>query len=91
MEPNAPQSGWHPDPTGRFEFRYFNGERWTADVSLHGQRYVDPAGVAPPTAAGLPAGGFPAGAWAPVQVDPSVRKGLSIASFVVGLGAGDTG
>lgn len=86
MEPNAPQSGWHPDPTGRFEFRYFNGERWTADVSLHGQRYVDPAGVAAPTAPG-----FPAGAWAPAPIDPSLRKGFAITAFVLGLGALATG
>lgn len=34
--------GWYPDPTGRFEFRWFNGERWTADVSIGGRRFVDP-------------------------------------------------
>ncbi len=34
--------GWHPDPAGRFEFRWFNGERWTADVSIGGRRFVDP-------------------------------------------------
>ena len=33
--------GWHPDPMGRFEFRYFNGQRWTSDVSVNGQRFVD--------------------------------------------------
>lgn len=35
-------SGWFPDPTGRYEYRYFNGAGWTADVSVHGQRYIDP-------------------------------------------------
>ena len=39
--PNGAAPGWHPDPSGRFEFRYWNGERWTADVSLHGQRFID--------------------------------------------------
>ena len=34
--------GWYPDPTGRFEFRWFNSERWTADVSIGGRRFVDP-------------------------------------------------
>lgn len=34
--------GWHPDPTGRFEFRWYNGEQWTADVSIGGRRFVDP-------------------------------------------------
>lgn len=41
MEPSSAPAGWHPDPTGRFEFRYFNGERWTSDVAVHGQRFVD--------------------------------------------------
>ncbi|MEX1107166.1 MAG: DUF2510 domain-containing protein, partial [Ilumatobacteraceae bacterium] len=36
-------AGWFPDPLGRYEHRWFNGTTWTADVSLHGQRYVDPA------------------------------------------------
>ncbi len=43
MEPNT-VAGWYPDPTHRFEFRYFNGERWTADVAQHSNRYVDPIG-----------------------------------------------
>jgi len=33
---------WYPDPMGRFEFRYFNGERWTSDVSVNGAHYIDP-------------------------------------------------
>jgi Protein of unknown function (DUF2510) len=37
--------GWHPDPTARFELRYFNGETWTADVSVAGQRLIDPLGA----------------------------------------------
>lgn len=52
--------GWHPDPTGRFQFRWFNGERWTADVSTNGQRFVDPApldGGSPPRR-GLAIAGF---------------------------------
>ena len=35
-------SGWFPDPTGRFEYRYYNGRTWTGDVSTGGERYVDP-------------------------------------------------
>lgn len=38
-------AGWHPDPVGRYEYRYYNGSQWTADVSVRGQRFVDPAGV----------------------------------------------
>jgi Protein of unknown function (DUF2510) len=45
--------GWFPDPSGRFEYRYYNGRSWTADVAVGGQRYVDggPRGGRPPTSA----------------------------------------
>lgn len=39
-----PPSGWFPDPLNRYEHRYFNGESWTSDVSLGGERFVDPLG-----------------------------------------------
>lgn len=34
-------AGWHPDPEGRFEYRYYNGTAWTGDVAVGGRRYVD--------------------------------------------------
>ena len=40
------RAGWYPDPLGRYDSRYHNGVTWTADVSLHGERYVDPLGTA---------------------------------------------
>lgn len=43
--------GWHPDPTGRYEYRWFNGRDWTGDVASGGQRLVDPLGVTPATPA----------------------------------------
>jgi hypothetical protein len=39
--PSTP-AGWFPDPLARYEFRWFNGTAWTADVSVDGRRYVDP-------------------------------------------------
>ncbi len=36
------RADWYPDPTGRFEFRYHNGHAWTGDVSLDGNRFLDP-------------------------------------------------
>lgn len=43
VEPhNTAAPGWYPDPTHRFEFRYYNGERWTADVARFSNRYIDP-------------------------------------------------
>ena len=41
METSATPSGWYQDPTGRFEYRYYNGVQWTSDVAVNGQRYVD--------------------------------------------------
>jgi hypothetical protein len=42
--PQVP-AGWHPDPTGRHEQRYWDGLRWTADVADAGQAAVDPDGA----------------------------------------------
>jgi len=48
---NAPTPGWHPDPTGRHEYRYWEGGAWTDDVSDGGATSVDPIdGAAAPTA-----------------------------------------
>ncbi len=45
---NAPTAGWNPDPTGRHEYRYWDGGAWTDDVSDNGVTSVDPVdGPAP--------------------------------------------
>jgi Protein of unknown function (DUF2510) len=33
--------GWYPDPMGRFDYRYHDGEEWTATVSDDGRWMVD--------------------------------------------------
>ena len=38
----GPPPGWHPDPQGRFESRYWDGTRWTEHVSTNGQPTTDP-------------------------------------------------
>lgn len=35
-------AGWLPDPTNRFEYRYFNGTAWTSDVASGGRQGFDP-------------------------------------------------
>ncbi len=35
-------ANWYPDPTRRFEYRYHNGQSWTGDVAVGGQRFHDP-------------------------------------------------
>lgn len=34
----APAEGWHPDPTGRFDRRYFDGRQWTRHVTRDAER-----------------------------------------------------
>jgi len=42
------QAGWLSDPTGRFEYRYWDGSQWTENVSRAGQTAADPLGPPPP-------------------------------------------
>jgi hypothetical protein len=45
-QPPSPPPGWQPDPTGRFQVRYWDGSAWTEHVSTNGVQQVDPlAGV----------------------------------------------
>jgi uncharacterized protein YxjI len=36
-----PDANWYPDPSGRHELRYWDGERWTEHVSDHGRQSTD--------------------------------------------------
>lgn len=38
----APAADWYQDPSGRFQFRYWDGETWTGHVSIDGQTDWDP-------------------------------------------------
>lgn len=35
-------AGWYPDPQGRADHRYWDGSRWTDQVSRNGQQGIDP-------------------------------------------------
>jgi hypothetical protein len=39
--PSVP-ADWYKDPAGRYEFRYWDGTKWTEHVSRGGVRYSDP-------------------------------------------------
>jgi hypothetical protein len=39
--PSVP-ADWYKDPAGRYEFRYWDGNKWTEHVSRGGIRYSDP-------------------------------------------------
>jgi hypothetical protein len=38
----VPAPGWFPDPAGRFDHRWWDGERWTETVSRNGSTTTDP-------------------------------------------------
>lgn len=38
----APQPGWHPDPQGRHQYRWWDGHQWTTHVSDTGVPSEDP-------------------------------------------------
>jgi uncharacterized protein DUF2510 len=44
-------AGWQPDPRGRHEYRYWDGNQWTDHVSDQGQVSSDPVADASPPAA----------------------------------------
>jgi hypothetical protein len=48
---SSPAPGWNPDPSGRHEYRYWDGSNWTDDVSDNGVTSTDPMAAA--------GGGFP--------------------------------
>ncbi len=49
----GPPAAWYTDPSGHYEYRYWDGGAWTAHVSRHGVAEVDPntPGLAGGTAA----------------------------------------
>lgn len=49
------QGSWQPDPEGRFEYRWFDGQQWTDQVSHQGQVHQAPLG-APPSGGQAPQG-----------------------------------
>lgn len=71
---NAPVAGWNPDPTGRHEYRYWDGTTWTDDVSDNGVTTVDPidagAPADPTLAQGAPQFGQQPGAQQPGGYPP---------------------
>jgi hypothetical protein len=41
---------WRVDPTGRFEYRWWDGDRYTEHVARYGEQLEDPAGIPDPAA-----------------------------------------
>jgi Protein of unknown function (DUF2510) len=43
-DPNVAPAGWHPDPSGRYQLRYWDGTRWTEHVTSNGVPATDEPG-----------------------------------------------
>jgi uncharacterized protein YxjI len=41
-EAQAPAANWYPDPGGKHEHRYWDGSKWTDNVSNGGRQAIDP-------------------------------------------------
>ena len=73
-------AGWEPDPTGRHQLRYWDGNDWTEHVSDAGDTTADPAGrpapgsLPPPVPVAPPPG---SGSWsAPGGEEPAPMPGF---------------
>jgi len=71
-------AGWFPDPTGRFELRYWDGDGWSAHVSVAGQASVDPQAVSTTPAAAAQAEPFPIGTDTPGSIERQVQSQAGI-------------
>jgi hypothetical protein len=81
---SAPTPGWNPDPSGRHEYRYWDGSNWTDDVSDNGVTSIDPLAAAggpsyptdpAPTAPFEPTQAYGQGPAAPGYGEPSPPGG----------------
>jgi len=75
----AAPSGWHPDPFGRHEYRWWDGTRWTEQVASHGQQGVDPAVAGPGS-------GVPVGNQSAEQIQHQVQARAGVAPMAGGGG-----
>lgn len=85
---------WEPDPSGRHQFRWWDGQAWTDQVADNGQPGTDPLGQPPPDtpvptgAAAAAAGGTspPGGAGQPTDAGGGGRgRGPIVAVIVVAV------
>jgi hypothetical protein len=47
VPPQLPPAGWFPDPVGIFQYRYWNGQQWTDNVSSNGVSTLHQIGTPP--------------------------------------------
>lgn len=74
---SGPPAGWHPDPTGQFEQRYWDGTAWTEHVAHQGQQGVSPLNAVRPVQTSTPE-----------QVQRQVQQQAGLAGGVAQGGSG---
>ncbi|MGO4257931.1 DUF2510 domain-containing protein [Marmoricola sp. RAF53] len=76
-----PQANWHPDPSGRFDLRYWDGTQWTEHVTKDRVQGTDPLSFPPPveraevTEAGTTARDPVSASAQPVGADEPAKQG----------------
>ena len=91
-----PPAGWHPDPFGRFQVRYWDGGRWTEHVASNGHQLSDPPVGSPSPAAARPAptaglsAATAAQSWVATIVPGNNKASNKIQKQVQKLGLADT-
>ena len=78
-------AAWYPDPTRRFEFRYHNGQAWTGDVSVDGNRFLDPLPSFSTAAPRFRAGPAPAVAFVGLPFQQRESIAAAMAALVLGI------
>jgi uncharacterized membrane protein YeaQ/YmgE (transglycosylase-associated protein family) len=77
-------AGWHHDPTGRHQWRWWDGNAWTEHVASGGVASTDPIGSPSPTPA-TENPWVPSTGWAPTPPPGSRANGLALAAMIVGI------
>jgi len=95
MAMGAVSAGWFPDPTGRHEYRYWDGVRWADQVSDRGVTDTDPVVAAPPVVAAVPRPSEPpvlaAAPVAPVLAPVVAAREVVVSTRTFGAGAAIAG
>jgi len=78
-------AAWYPDPTRRFEFRYHNGQAWTGDVSVDGNRFLDPLPSGPRPATVFAGGPVPAPGFVGLPFQRRESIAAAMAALVLGI------
>ena len=82
LDDDSTLAGWHRDPSGRHELRFWNGDRWTEHIVDDGIPGLDAptrSGRAPAAAAPTPPPPLPSAAeHAPIEIEPSAVKAAEV-------------